>query len=156
MLRAAMATKKMTPQPGGSHQFIAELAREGQLAQLQTIDGLDAKAANLIGFVGIVLGLILPQKSQWVLGMSALPLGQRYWPEPHFLSAWLYYRGGTSSTRTSQRWRASTSTPRPSKLPRSWWIQSIKDLEWSDSDSGDALVERADHLERTAAPAAHA
>jgi hypothetical protein len=32
----------------------------------------------------------------------------------------------------------------------------LKDLEWSDSDSGDALVERADHLERTTAPVAHA
>jgi hypothetical protein len=41
----------------GSRRFIAELAREAQLAQLQAIDSLDTKAANLIGFVGVVLGL---------------------------------------------------------------------------------------------------
>ena len=37
---------------------IAGLAREAQLQQLSTIDSLDTKAASLIGFAGVVLGLL--------------------------------------------------------------------------------------------------
>jgi hypothetical protein len=41
-----------------SAQFIAEVAREAQLRQLASIDSLDGKAATLVGFAGVVLGLI--------------------------------------------------------------------------------------------------
>ncbi len=51
-----------------SGEVIAEIARERQLAQLQQIDGLDTKAATLIGFVGVILGLIFTSD-----------LAQRHW-----------------------------------------------------------------------------
>ena len=41
-----------------SAAYIAEVSREGQLAQLQEIDGLDKKASSLIGFAGVILGLL--------------------------------------------------------------------------------------------------
>jgi hypothetical protein len=70
-----------------SSSLIAELAREAQLGQLQFLDGLDAKAANLIGFAGIVLGLMFTSdfaREDWncaltagasLLAASTLPLG---------------------------------------------------------------------------------
>ena len=70
-----------------SKTLIAELAREAQLSQLQFLDGLDSKAANLIGFVGIVLGLMFTSdhaRDEWncaltagasVLAVATLPLG---------------------------------------------------------------------------------
>ncbi len=41
-----------------SARVIAELAREAQLQQLQSIEALDSKAATLIGFAGVLLGLV--------------------------------------------------------------------------------------------------
>jgi hypothetical protein len=62
-----------TPATSGSREFIAELAREAQLAQLQAIDGLDTKSANLIGFVGVVLGLAFTAEiaaDAWNVGLA--------------------------------------------------------------------------------------
>jgi hypothetical protein len=41
-----------------SARLIAELGREAQLQQLQSLEALDAKAATLIGFGGVLLGLV--------------------------------------------------------------------------------------------------
>lgn len=41
-----------------SARVIAELAREAQLQQLESIEALDSKAATLIGFAGVLLGLV--------------------------------------------------------------------------------------------------
>jgi hypothetical protein len=54
--------------------LIASLAREAQLQQLSTIDGLDAKGGSLIGFAGVVLGLLftaLTSTSRWNWAMTA-------------------------------------------------------------------------------------
>jgi uncharacterized membrane protein HdeD (DUF308 family) len=55
-------------------EVIAGLAREAQLQQLATIDSLDTKAASLIGFAGVVLGLLLttPAATQrWNTALTA-------------------------------------------------------------------------------------
>jgi hypothetical protein len=52
-----MSTTVAPSKPSSSASVIAELAREAQLYQLQSIDSLDTKAATLIGFAGVVLGL---------------------------------------------------------------------------------------------------
>src|SRR3954462_1688061 len=41
-----------------SARVIADLAREAQLQQLHSIEALDSKAATLIGFGGVLLGLV--------------------------------------------------------------------------------------------------
>jgi hypothetical protein len=41
-----------------SARVIAELAREAQRQQLHSIEALDSKAATLIGFGGVLLGLV--------------------------------------------------------------------------------------------------
>jgi hypothetical protein len=48
------------PQPpmSSSARLIADLAREAQLQQLHSIEALDSKAATLIGFDGVLLGLV--------------------------------------------------------------------------------------------------
>lgn len=56
-----------------SARFIAELAREAQLRQLSTINSLDGKAATLVGFAGVVLGLIFTSstaREDWNHGLS--------------------------------------------------------------------------------------
>ncbi len=64
------ATDDGTPAP----EAIASLAREAQLQQLSSLDGLDSKAASLIGFAGIVLGLLFTAPSltgHWNWAMTA-------------------------------------------------------------------------------------
>ena len=51
-----MAEPQSPPYP--SARVIAELAREAQLQQLHSIEALDSKAATLIGFGGVLLGLV--------------------------------------------------------------------------------------------------
>jgi hypothetical protein len=56
-----------------SAQLIADLAREAQLRQLANIDSLDGKAATLVGFAGVVLGLIFTSSAateHWNHGLS--------------------------------------------------------------------------------------
>lgn len=56
-----------------SAHLIAELAREAQLRQLGSIDSLDGKAATLLGFAGVVLGLIFTSTAatdHWNLGLT--------------------------------------------------------------------------------------
>jgi hypothetical protein len=56
-------------------EIIASLAREAQLQQLSTIDGLDAKAASLIGFAGVVLGLLFTAPASTERWNTALTVG---------------------------------------------------------------------------------
>lgn len=59
-------------------EIIATLAREAQLQQLSSIDGLDAKAASLIGFAGVVLGLLFTAPAsadRWNVAMTAGAVG---------------------------------------------------------------------------------
>jgi hypothetical protein len=65
-----------------SARVIAELAREAQLQQLHSIEALDSKAATLIGFGGVLLGLVFTasvatEHWNWVLtvGVALLALG---------------------------------------------------------------------------------
>ncbi len=68
----------------------ADIARERQTAQLTQIDGLDTKAATLLGFVGVVLALILDKSdlaARWqllvaalLLALAVLALGYVLWP----------------------------------------------------------------------------
>jgi uncharacterized membrane protein HdeD (DUF308 family) len=56
-------------------EVIAALAREAQLQQLATIDSLDTKAASLIGFAGVVLGLLFTAPSTTQRWNVALTVG---------------------------------------------------------------------------------
>lgn len=65
-----------------SARAVAELAREAQLQQLRSIESLDTKAAALIGFTGVLLGLVFTSPAvtdQWntalTVGVSALAVG---------------------------------------------------------------------------------
>jgi uncharacterized membrane protein HdeD (DUF308 family) len=54
-------------------EIIATLAREAQLQQLSSIESLDTKAASLIGFAGVVLGLLFTapaSTTRWNLAMT--------------------------------------------------------------------------------------
>jgi len=56
-----------------SSREIAELAREAQLRQLGSLDSLDSKAATLVGFAGVLLGLVFSSPiatDDWNLGLS--------------------------------------------------------------------------------------
>jgi hypothetical protein len=46
-----------------SARAIAELAREAQIQQLRSLDALDTKAATLIGFSSVLLGLVFSSSS---------------------------------------------------------------------------------------------
>jgi len=56
-----------------SAAVIADLARQKQEGQLQAIESLDAKASTLVGFAGVVLGLVFtsPATSHWNDGLTA-------------------------------------------------------------------------------------
>jgi uncharacterized membrane protein HdeD (DUF308 family) len=56
-------------------EVIAGLAREAQLQQLSTIDSLDTKAASLIGFAGVVLGLLFTAPTTTERWNTALTIG---------------------------------------------------------------------------------
>jgi hypothetical protein len=65
-----------------SARVIAELAREAQLQQLHSIEALDSKAATLIGFGGVLLGLVFSASlatAHWnrvlTVGVSLLAAG---------------------------------------------------------------------------------
>jgi vacuolar-type H+-ATPase subunit I/STV1 len=65
-----------------SARVIAELAREAQRQQLHSIEALDSKAATLIGFGGVLLGLVFSASvatRHWngvlTVGVSLLALG---------------------------------------------------------------------------------
>jgi hypothetical protein len=56
-----------------SAHFIADLARESQARQLANIDSLDGKAATLVGFAGVVLGLVFTSSAateHWNHGLT--------------------------------------------------------------------------------------
>jgi hypothetical protein len=56
-----------------SAQLIADLAREAQLRQLNGIDSLDAKSSTLLGFAGVILGLVFTSSTateHWSHGLS--------------------------------------------------------------------------------------
>jgi hypothetical protein len=59
--------------PAPSAELISSFARERLTRQLTTIDSLDFKAATLIGFAGVVLGLLFtsPLTDRWNLVLSA-------------------------------------------------------------------------------------
>jgi hypothetical protein len=74
------------PQPQSptypSARVIAELAREAQLQQLHSIEALDTKAATLIGFGGVLLGLVFTASvatTRWnavlTAGVASLAVG---------------------------------------------------------------------------------
>jgi hypothetical protein len=83
-------------QPDANEQVMAELAREAQGAQLQALESLDSKAANLIAFSGIVIGLIFTSgfaESHWtfaltvgtgLLALATAPLAFVLWREYRF------------------------------------------------------------------------
>src|SRR3954447_7497741 len=65
-----------------SARVIADLAREAQLQQLHSIEALDSKAATLIGFGGVLLGLVFSTSiatEHWnralTVGVSLLAVG---------------------------------------------------------------------------------
>ena len=65
-----------------SARVIAELAREAQRQQLHSIEALDSKAATLIGFGGVLLGLVFSASTateHWngvlTAGVAALAAG---------------------------------------------------------------------------------
>jgi ABC-type Fe3+-siderophore transport system permease subunit len=58
-----------------SAQVIAELAREAQLQQLQSLEALDTKAATLIGFAGVLLGLVFSSSIATDHWNTALTIG---------------------------------------------------------------------------------
>lgn len=78
-----------------SAEIIAQAARTSQAAQLAELNALDSKAANLIGFVGIVLTLIYTSAfadGHWTwalttgtaaLALATLPLGHAVWPRSY-------------------------------------------------------------------------
>ncbi len=77
--------------PDATHTGLAaDVARERQTAQLAQIDGLDTKAATLLGFVGVVLALLLGRSdlgTRWqllvaalLLAIAVLALGYALWP----------------------------------------------------------------------------
>ena len=80
---------------GSSEDIIALAARTSQAAQLAELNALDAKAANLIGFVGIALTLIYTSAfadGHWTwaltagtaaLALATLPLGYGVWPRSY-------------------------------------------------------------------------
>ena len=91
-----------------SAQAIAELGREAQLAQIQSLDALDAKAGTFVGLAGVLLGLIFTSPvatSRWslllsigagflgfaivLLSLAALPRSVRFNPNPIALAAYL-------------------------------------------------------------------
>jgi ABC-type Fe3+-siderophore transport system permease subunit len=94
----------MPQTPGySSARVIAELAREAQVEQLRSIEGLDAKAATLIGFAGVVLGLVFSSSiatERWndaltagvaalsvgIVGLFALLLPRRYRYNPNIVA----------------------------------------------------------------------
>ena len=60
-------------EPYSSARFIAELAREVQLQQLQSLDSLDGKATSIIGLAGVLLGLIFTSsvaEARWSLVLT--------------------------------------------------------------------------------------
>jgi hypothetical protein len=86
-----------------SARVIAELAREAQIEQLRSIEGLDAKAATLIGFAGVLLGLVFTSSiatDHWndaltagvaslsvgIVGLFALLLPRRYRYNPNIVA----------------------------------------------------------------------
>jgi hypothetical protein len=89
-----MAASSGVP-PGGSEEIVAAAARTSQAAQLNELNALDGKAANLIGFVGIVLTLIYTSAfadGHWTwaltggtaaLALATLPLGYAVWPRSY-------------------------------------------------------------------------
>ena len=67
----ASSTPASRPQ---SASVIAELAREAQLGQLSAIDSLDTKAATLMGFAGVFLGLSFSSetaRTHWNMGFRS-------------------------------------------------------------------------------------
>ena len=92
-----------------SAAYIAEVSREGQLAQLQEIDGLDQKASSLIGFAGVILGLLFTSSfasQHWSLVSRSAP---GFLPRPSCPAATRSFHAITSSTPTRLR---STSVRR--------------------------------------------
>ncbi len=89
-----MAMSQVAPQ-AGSEDIVADAARTSQAAQLAELNALDGKAANLIGFVGIVLTLIYTSAfadHHWswaltagtaALALATLPLGYAVWPRSY-------------------------------------------------------------------------
>lgn len=78
-----------------SAQLIAELARERRSSQLEEIDALDSKAAGLLGFAAIVIGLLFTSDlatDRWnevltvaeiFLVVSLLPFVAALWPRKY-------------------------------------------------------------------------
>lgn len=78
-----------------SAPFIAELARERRNSQLEEIDALDSKAAGMLGFAAVVLGLLFTSDlatDRWnsvltfaavCLAGSLVPLVAALWPRKY-------------------------------------------------------------------------
>jgi len=111
-----MASSTPAPRPQ-SASVIAELAREAQLGQLSAIDSLDTKAATLMGFAGVFLGLLFSSetaRTHWnmrfsisvgllaagivVLGLAILPRHYKF--NPNIAALERFYL--TSSPETTQ------------------------------------------------------
>lgn len=91
----------MASEPSTSEGFaasaaiVADVARERQLQQMREIDGLDLKAATLLGFSAVLLGLLFQSDLatanwNWVLtigsisiGLATLPLGYALLPRSY-------------------------------------------------------------------------
>jgi len=75
--------------PSNSTQLASDMARERQSLQQAQIDGLDGKAATLLGFVGVILALLIARDDleRWplataaaLLGLAVLSIGFVLWP----------------------------------------------------------------------------
>lgn len=89
------AAPGVAPQRYASAEVVADIARERRLSQLSEIDAIDGKAANLIGFAAVVLGLLFTSslaERTWdaslstgagLLAGSLVPLGFALWPRTY-------------------------------------------------------------------------
>lgn len=80
------------PSPAPSAAIVAGAAREGLARQLGELNALDTKAATLVGFVAVILGLLFTSDyvtHHWaiflsigtgILGASVFPLAVALWP----------------------------------------------------------------------------
>jgi hypothetical protein len=72
-VKASQSAEAPTESNPSSEKEIAAVAREAQLVQLAAIDSIDGKAANLIAFSGIVVGLVFTStfaSAHWSLLLS--------------------------------------------------------------------------------------
>jgi hypothetical protein len=114
-----------------SARVIAELAREAQRQQLHSIEALDSKAATLIGFSGVLLGLVFSASTATEHWNGVLTAGVARWP-PGSPGCCLCSRAATATTRTSSRCANTSVSPEDLTLRAA--IESIETALASNAD----------------------